>query len=119
MATDSTLIKLIILYAMDKMDVALEEDVLTDLCTNDHDWMNYMDCKDALAALDKRSGQVHGGGGLTHPAFLVGYGNNFHGGYSSSGHLPRQGDIVLAGTAACGIMPAWIQRMSWWPPHGS
>ena len=40
MATDSTLIKLILLYAMDKMDVALEEDVLTDLCTSDHDWMN-------------------------------------------------------------------------------
>ena len=52
MATDSTLIKLILLYAMDKMDVALEEDVLTDLCTSDHDWMNYMDCKDALAALE-------------------------------------------------------------------
>ena len=52
MATDSTLIKLILLYAKDKMDVALEEDVLTDLCTSDHDWMNYMDCKDALAALE-------------------------------------------------------------------
>ena len=52
MASDSTLIKLIILYAMDKMDVALEEDVLTDFCTNDNQWMNYMDCKDALAALE-------------------------------------------------------------------
>ena len=55
MATDSTLIKLILLYAMDKMDVPLEEDVLTDLCTGDHDWMNYMDCKDALAALEEVS----------------------------------------------------------------
>ncbi|MBQ7712947.1 MAG: DUF4364 family protein [Clostridia bacterium] len=52
MATDSTLVKLIILYAMDKMEVALEEDVLTDLCTGDNNWMNYMDCKDALAALE-------------------------------------------------------------------
>ena len=52
MASESTLIKLIILYAMDKMDVALEEDVLTDFCTNDNQWMNYMDCKDALAALE-------------------------------------------------------------------
>jgi len=55
MATDSTLVKLIILYAMDKMDVALEEDVLTDLCTSDNAWMNYMDCKDALAALEEVS----------------------------------------------------------------
>jgi len=55
MATDSTLIKLILLYAMDKMDVSLEEDVLTDLCTSDHTWMNYMDCKDALAALEEVS----------------------------------------------------------------
>lgn len=55
MATDSTLVKLIILYAMDKMDVALEEDVLTDLCTSDNNWMNYMDCKDALAALEEVS----------------------------------------------------------------
>ena len=52
MATDSTLIKLILLYALDKMDVPLEEDVLTDLCTSDHNWMNYMDCKDAIAALE-------------------------------------------------------------------
>ena len=52
MASDTTLIKLILLYAMDKMDVPLEEDVLTDLCTSDHDWMNYMDCKDAIAALE-------------------------------------------------------------------
>ena len=40
---------------MDKMDVALEEDVLTDLCTSDNNWMNYMDCKDALASLEEVS----------------------------------------------------------------
>ena len=52
MATDSTLIKLILLYVMDKMEVPLEEDIITDLCTSDHDWMNYMDCKDALCDLE-------------------------------------------------------------------
>ncbi|MCR4726277.1 MAG: DUF4364 family protein [Clostridia bacterium] len=53
MATDSTLNKLILLYVMDKMEVPLEEDSLTDLCTADHSWMNYMDCKDAIFDLDE------------------------------------------------------------------
>ena len=52
MATDSTLIKLMILYVMDKMEVSLEEDILTDLCTGEHNWMNYMDCKDAICDLE-------------------------------------------------------------------
>ncbi|MBQ9369970.1 MAG: DUF4364 family protein [Clostridia bacterium] len=52
MATDSTLIKLMILFVMDKMEVPLEEDVLTELCTSDHNWMNYMDCKDAICDLE-------------------------------------------------------------------
>ncbi|MBP5404364.1 MAG: DUF4364 family protein [Clostridia bacterium] len=52
MAKDSTLIKLILLYVMDKMEVPLEEDIITDLCTSDHSWMNYMDCKDAICDLE-------------------------------------------------------------------
>ncbi len=48
---DTTLTKLILLYVMDKMEVSLEEDILTDLCSHDHDWMNYMECKSAIAGL--------------------------------------------------------------------
>ncbi|MGN0822686.1 MAG: DUF4364 family protein [Candidatus Gallimonas sp.] len=36
--------KLIILFVFDKMESALSERTLLDMCTSSNDWINYMDC---------------------------------------------------------------------------
>lgn len=36
--------KLIILFVFDKMETALSERTLVDMCSSSNDWINYMDC---------------------------------------------------------------------------
>lgn len=36
--------KLIILFVFDKMETALSERTLVDMCTSSNNWLNYMDC---------------------------------------------------------------------------
>ena len=54
MLEPTTLNKLILLYALDKMEVALQESVILDMVTEDN-WLNYMDCKVALTDLIKNN----------------------------------------------------------------
>lgn len=42
---------LIILFVMDKMEVPLTKDTLLQLCSQDNDWLNYMDCASAMQHL--------------------------------------------------------------------
>lgn len=48
---DTTLIKLIILFVMEKMEIPLNENSLIDICYSRNGWINYMDCKENLASL--------------------------------------------------------------------
>ncbi|MDE6189404.1 MAG: DUF4364 family protein [Clostridia bacterium] len=54
MLEPATLNKLILLYALDKMEVALQEGVILDMVT-ENDWLGYMDCKIALTDLIKNN----------------------------------------------------------------
>ena len=36
--------KLILLFVFDKMETALSERIILDMCTSSNDWINYMDC---------------------------------------------------------------------------
>lgn len=54
MLDSSTINKLILLYALDKMEVALKEDVILDMVT-ENNWLSYMDCKLALTELIKNN----------------------------------------------------------------
>jgi hypothetical protein len=54
MLEPTTLNKLILLYALDKMEVALQESVILDMVT-ENNWLNYMDCKVALTDLIKNN----------------------------------------------------------------
>lgn len=45
---DTTQTKLILLFVFEKMEIALTENSIIDICTGEQRWMNYMDCKDAL-----------------------------------------------------------------------
>ena len=40
--------KLIFLFILDKMEIPLTETSIIDICTNQNDWLNYMDCKDIM-----------------------------------------------------------------------
>lgn len=42
--------KLIIIYILDKMDIPLQENIITDMVTTNN-WMNYLDCKESLHEL--------------------------------------------------------------------
>ena len=44
MLETNTVNKLILLYALDKMEVPLQEDVILDMIT-ENNWLTYMDCK--------------------------------------------------------------------------
>ncbi|MDE6869508.1 MAG: DUF4364 family protein, partial [Clostridia bacterium] len=52
MLETNTVNKLILLYALDKMEVPLQEDVILDMIT-ENNWLTYMDCKVALTDLIK------------------------------------------------------------------
>ena len=43
--------KLIILFVFDKMESALSEKILLDICCSSNDWLNYMDCVSLLPKL--------------------------------------------------------------------
>ena len=48
---DSAQNKLLLLFVFDKMEIPLSEDTLLDFCSSSNNWLNYMDCKDAVAQL--------------------------------------------------------------------
>lgn len=52
MLDSATVNKLILLYVLDKMEVALQEGVILDMVT-ENNWLNYMDCQVALCDLIK------------------------------------------------------------------
>ena len=43
--------KLIVLFVFDKMESALSERTIVDMCTTGNNWLNYMDCKELLPRL--------------------------------------------------------------------
>ena len=43
--------KLILLYVFDKMESALSERVIVEMCTARNNWLNYMDCMELLPKL--------------------------------------------------------------------
>ncbi len=43
--------KMIVLFVFDKMETALSERTITEMCTVSNDWLNYMDCMDLLPRL--------------------------------------------------------------------
>ena len=43
--------KLIVLFVFDKMESALSERTIVDMCTTGNAWLNYMDCKVILFSL--------------------------------------------------------------------
>lgn len=43
--------KLIVLFVFDKMETALSEKILVDICCSSNDWLNYMDCVSLLRKL--------------------------------------------------------------------
>ena len=45
---DNTTNKLILLFLLDKMEMPLTEDSVISICTNQNQWLKYMDCKDIL-----------------------------------------------------------------------
>ena len=45
---DTTANKLILLFVLDKMEIPLTETSIIDICTNQNNWLNYMDCKDVM-----------------------------------------------------------------------
>ena len=49
--TDSAINKLILLFVFDKMEVALSENTILDICCSSNNWIAYMDCQPLLADL--------------------------------------------------------------------
>ena len=43
--------KLIVLFVFDKMESALSERTIVDMCTAGNNWLNYMDCRELLPKL--------------------------------------------------------------------
>jgi hypothetical protein len=43
--------KLIILFVFDKMEAALSERTILEMCSSGNNWLNYMDCKELLPRL--------------------------------------------------------------------
>ncbi len=48
---ETSINKLIILFVFDKMETALSERTLLDICASSNNWLNYMDCKELLPRL--------------------------------------------------------------------
>lgn len=49
--SDSSLIKLILLFVFDKMEVPLSENTVLDMCCSSNNWIAYMDCQPVLNQL--------------------------------------------------------------------
>lgn len=45
---DNTVLKLIFLFMLDKMEIPLTENSIIDLCTSRNNWLSYMDCKSVM-----------------------------------------------------------------------
>ena len=43
--------KLIVLFVFDKMETALSERTILEMCTSANNWLHYLDCKDLLPRL--------------------------------------------------------------------
>ncbi|MBR2441785.1 MAG: DUF4364 family protein [Clostridia bacterium] len=43
--------KLIVLFVFDKMETALSERTILEVCTSENGWLNYMDCKELIPRL--------------------------------------------------------------------
>ena len=43
--------KLIVLFVFDKMETALSERTVVEMCTSGNNWLNYMDCMELLPKL--------------------------------------------------------------------
>ena len=48
---DETTKKLILLYVLDQMEIPLTEESIMAICTNRNDWLEYLDCKEAMQQL--------------------------------------------------------------------
>ena len=70
MLEPTTLNKLILLYALDKMEVALQESVILDMVT-ENNWLNYMDCKVALTDLIKNNMITNGATKGCNPRYAI------------------------------------------------
>ena len=55
LSSDSTQNKLLLLFVFDKMEMPLSESSLLDLCCSSNNWINYLDCKQAIAQLIEAS----------------------------------------------------------------
>jgi hypothetical protein len=51
MDSNNTVIKLIILYVFDNMEMPMTEETVVAVCCQDNDWITYIECKDALPQL--------------------------------------------------------------------
>ncbi len=51
---DAEVNKLILLFVFDKMEMAMSEETLFDMCTSANSWINYMDLKGIIASLNDR-----------------------------------------------------------------
>lgn len=49
--TETSINKLIILFVFDKMESALSERTIVDMCSTSNDWMGYMDCVNVIHKL--------------------------------------------------------------------
>ena len=52
---DATVNKLILLFVFDKMETALSENTIVDMCCSTNDWISYMDYKPILNMLLEHS----------------------------------------------------------------
>lgn len=50
-AMDSTQNKLLLLFVFDKMEMPLSEQTILEMCCSANNWINYIDCKQALMQL--------------------------------------------------------------------
>ena len=48
---DSTVKKLILLFVLEKIEIPLTENSIIEVCTSRNNWLNYIDCKEALVQL--------------------------------------------------------------------
>ena len=48
---DSTQNKLLLLFVFDKMEMPLSEQTILEMCCSANNWINYIDCKQALMQL--------------------------------------------------------------------
>lgn len=53
MKFDAQIEKLIILYIFDKMEVAMKEEFIVDIISNENNWLDYITCKNSIEDLVK------------------------------------------------------------------